>query len=393
MIRTYLKVAVRQLFRNKFYSLLNIIGLSIGLAACLLISLYVQHEMSYDQFHVNKDRIYRISEVFKTGDGTMETALTAGKLAEDLDRHFEEISNTALVDYDIERYIVKSGEKRFTEENVSATGSSFFSVFSFPLLQGNPATVLDLPYTVAISDKMAEKYFAGQPPIGKVMEFIDPYDYTSFQAQVTGVFASMPDNAHFHKDFFLSAKTAEQLIPERKEQLGWTSHFSYLLLSPRTDAAKLEKQINEYIFSHYPKEVVSFWAGFHLQSLNDIHLRSNLKEELEVNGDLSAIYIFSAIGLFIILLAGIARWICGSWYEWKTHYMEILIEGTSNRSEGIKGMIIGAIGSTVMFLINAGWISKTIWITLTVLSFGLWAIGLYQRRMPALIDRFFILNG
>lgn len=305
MIKTYLKVAVRQLLRNKFYSLLNIIGLSIGLAACLLIFLYVQQEMSYDQFHANKDRIYRISEVFKTGDGTMETALTAGKLSEDLDRHFEEIQNTALIDYDIERYIVKSEEKRFTEEKVSATASSFFSVFSFPLLQGDPATVLDRPYTVAISDQMARKYFQDEPAIGKVMEFIDPYDYRSFEAQVTGVFESMPDNSHFHKDFFLSAKTAEQLIPERKEQLGWTSHFSYLLLAPGTDVVKLEKQINDYIFSHYPKEVVSFWSGFHLQSLNDIHLRSNLKEELEANGDMSGIYIFSAIGLFIILLAGI----------------------------------------------------------------------------------------
>lgn len=305
MIKNYFKIAIRQLIKNKFYSLINIIGLAIGLTACLLIFFYVQDELSYDKFHSNKDRIYRVSEVFKTGDGTMETGLTPYKLAPDLKTRFPEIEKITRIDFDLQKYIVKYGDKKFTEESITSTESDFFSVFSFPLLQGNPATVLNDPYTLAISDEKAAKYFPRENAMGKVLEFIDPYNYKSFQAKITGIFKAMPSNSHFHKDFILSSATADILIPERIEELGWTSHFSYLLLSPKADPEKLQKAINDYIFKTYPKDVLKFWSGFNLQALTAIHLHSHLKEELEANGDINNIYIFSAIAFFIILLAGI----------------------------------------------------------------------------------------
>ncbi len=305
MVKNYFKIAIRQLLKNKFYSLLNILGLGIGLAACLLIFFYVKHELSYDQFHKNKDRIYRVYEIFKTGDGTMATGLTPYKMAWDLDSSFTEIEKTARVDFDLQQYVVKYGDKKFFEESISSTESDFFSVFSFSLLEGNKSTVLNEPYTVAISDEKAKKYFPGQSAMGKVLEFMDPYNYKSFQAKITGVFKAMPDNSHFHKDFFLSSATTDILIPQRIPELGWTSHFSYLLLSPKADPAKLEKAINAHIFKTYPKNVTQYWSAFRLQSLKDIHLRSHLKEEQEANGDINNVYIFSAIALFIILLAGI----------------------------------------------------------------------------------------
>ena len=130
MVKNYFKIAIRQLLKNKFYSLLNILGLGIGLAACLLIFFYVKHELSYDQFHKNKDRIYRVYEIFKTGDGTMATGLTPYKMACDLDRSFTEIEKTARVDFDLQQYVVKYGDKKFFEESISSTESDFFSVFS-----------------------------------------------------------------------------------------------------------------------------------------------------------------------------------------------------------------------------------------------------------------------
>jgi len=305
MFKNYLKSALRQLWRNKFYSLINIFGLAIGLASCLLILLYVQDELSYDQFHKNKDRIYRITEEFKTGEGVMETGLTPYKLAPDLKNQFPEIEKVVRIDYDLEKYMVKYGDKKFMEESITSADSVFFNFFSFPLLEGNAATVLNDPYTVAISDKQAKKYFPGENSVGKILEFTDARSYKSFQAKVTGVFQEMPQNSHFHKDFILSKSTADILIPERNEDLGWTSHFSYMLLAPGTNPEKLEKAINQYIFKNYPKNVTNWWSHFRLQSLNDIHLHSNLKEELEPNGDISYVYIFSAIAIFLILLASI----------------------------------------------------------------------------------------
>jgi putative ABC transport system permease protein len=305
MLVNYIKIAFRQLWKNKFYSSINILGLTIGLASCLLIVLYVLDELSYDRFHKNKDRIYRITEEFKTGEGVTTTALTPYKLALDLQRQFPQIEKVVRIDYDIQQYTVQYGDKKFNEKSITASDSTFFNVFSFTLLQGDTKTVLTEPNTVAISDKIAEKYFGNSNGIGKVLSFIEPYNYTTFQAKVTGVFKAMPGNSHFHKDFIFSMATADKIIPERKEDLGWTSMFSYLLLSPSADPKTLEKNINDYIFKNYPKEVLSWWSKFYLQSLNDIHLRSNLKEELEPNGDIKYVYIFSAIALFLILLAAV----------------------------------------------------------------------------------------
>ncbi|MEJ7586268.1 MAG: ABC transporter permease [Ferruginibacter sp.] len=305
MIKNYLKTALRQLWRNKFYSLLNILGLAIGLASSLLIMLYVKDELSYDQFHANKARIYRITEEFKTGEGVVETGLTPYKIGPDLKERFPAIKEVVRIDYDLEKYIVKYGDKKFIERSITSADPGFFRFFSFNLLEGNPTTVLNEPYTLAISEKQAKKYFPGQNAMGKILSFTDAYSHKNFSATVTGVFSSMPKNSHFHKDFILSKSTADILIPERINEYGWTSHFSYMLLAPGTNPDQLEKSINEHIFKTYPETITRWWSRFRLQSLTDIHLHSNLKEELEPNGDIAYVYIFAAIAFFLIILASI----------------------------------------------------------------------------------------
>jgi len=303
MLRNYLKVAFRQLRKNKFYALINTLGLAIGLASCMLIYTYVKDEMSYDQFHAKKDRIYRIAERFKTGEGTVTTGLTFSNLAADLKDKFPEIEQFMRIDYDLGNHFVEYGKMKFLQKGVTSVDPGFFDFFSFKLLKGDRKTVLTRPYTVAISNEQEAVYFPNEDPIGKSLKFVDPNNGKSYMVTVTGVFEAMPKASHFHKDFLLSATTADRLFPDRKAQIGWTSHFSYLLLSPNADPVKLEKDINSYIFKNYPKAALDWWTHFPLQSLNDIHLKSNLKEELEPNGDITYLYIFSAIAIIILVLA------------------------------------------------------------------------------------------
>ena len=303
MFKSYFTTAYRQLIRNKFYSVINILGLAIGLASCFLILTYVQDELSYDQFHENRSRTYRIVERFKTGEGEVTTGLTPYRLALDLQQQFPEIEKVVRIDYDIEDATVQYGDKEVFQKTITAVDPEFFEVFSFKLLQGNSKTALLEPNTVVISDAKARLYFPDGNAIGKVLTFRNPYSREAYTAKVTGVFKEMPSNSHFHKDFLLSALTADALIKGRKDDLGWTSHFSYLLLQPSANASSLEKRMNEFIFSHYPKKVTQWWSYFPLQALSDIHLHSNLKEELEPNGDVSYLYIFSAIALIILALA------------------------------------------------------------------------------------------
>ncbi len=303
MLRNYFIIAWRQLVSNAFYSAIDIAGLALGLASCFLIFLYVADELSFDRFHEKRDRIYRIAETFNTGEGVLTTGLTPYKLALDLKGQFPEIEKVVRVDYDIASDIVQYGDKQIMQNGITAVDPDFFNVFSFQLLQGDPKTALVEPNTVVISDEKARLYFPDGDGMGKVLQFKNPYHRNVYTAKVTGIFKAMPSNSHMHKDFLLSMPTADRLMPDRRENLGWTSHFSYLLLAPGTDPRKLEKAINDYIFSHYPKDLTSFWSHFPLQSLNDIHLRSNLKEELEPNGDIAYVRIFSIVALIILGLA------------------------------------------------------------------------------------------
>jgi putative ABC transport system permease protein len=171
MLRNYLNIAWRQLTSNTFYSVINILGLALGLACCFLIYVYVADELSYDRFHQKRDRIYRIVETFKTGESLVTTGLTPYKLALDLKQQFPEIEKVVRIDYDIASDIVQYGDKQFLQKGITAVDADFFDVFSFRLLEGNPKTALVEPNTVVISDEKARLYFPGGDAMGKVLNF------------------------------------------------------------------------------------------------------------------------------------------------------------------------------------------------------------------------------
>ncbi|MBX2844038.1 MAG: ABC transporter permease [Flammeovirgaceae bacterium] len=312
MIKNYIKIAVRTLLKNRFYSLLNITGLAVGITCCLLIFLYVNDELSYDNYNVKGDQIYRLVVKGKFGGNEFHAPQMNAPGGATMVREFPDVLEATRFrergSY-LVRYETKDGRvKSFKEEEVAFVDSNFFSVFSVPLLEGDPKTALLEPNTMVISKKMAEKYFEeGEDPIDKILKLNNHEDY-----RVTGVY-EIPKNSHFHFDLMLSMETWEDSKSE-----AWMSFNYHTYLVLRKDAtsegvvAKFPALIDKYIGPEIERFVGVSIAefresgnamGFYLQPLKDIHLKSDLMGELEANGDITYVYIFSAIAFFILLIA------------------------------------------------------------------------------------------
>jgi putative ABC transport system permease protein len=310
MIKNYFKTAVRNLFRQKGYSLINITGLAIGMACCLLIIMFVNDELSYDSYHKNADRIYRIAGDIKYGGRDFKTATVPAPMAKTLVNDYPQVEDAVRFRYK-GSFIVKYGENSFKERKVIFSDPTFFKVFTIPLLKGNPETTLKDPYTLLLSKKTAEKYFGRENPVGKILKLDNKHDY-----KVTGVFAAIPHNSHFHFDIIASLESLE----ETRQQLWLSNNFyTYLLLGQYVDPKYLEAKFPEVIKKHFAPQVEKFFGQsldtmiakgavslrFYLQPLQRIHLHSDLITELEPNSDIKYVYIFSAIALFILIIASI----------------------------------------------------------------------------------------
>lgn len=310
MLTNYLKVALRSLLRHKFYSLINIFGLAIGLGACLLIYIYVKDELSFDRHHPFGERTYRINVDGSIGDQSV-TATTAGAPT----------GPTAVVDFpEVESYVrfrsygghlVKYEDKHYQEEKVVYADSSLFKVFALPLVQGDPEKALAQPNVVVISAPVAQKYFGSDNCLGKQLLLDNKTTYT-----VTGVLAEPPGNTHFNFDFYLSMASLEE---SRLPLWGYMNFNTYLVLREGTDPVSFEKKMSDqFVEKYFVPEVEKYlgqsWdefisAGNHfaysLMPIEQIHLHSDMEGELGVNGDIKYVWIFSLIGAFILLLAGI----------------------------------------------------------------------------------------
>lgn len=332
MWKSYLKIALRNFWKQRLYSLINVFGLAIGLTAGIFIFLYVQDEWSYDKFHEKASRIYRITETFKNGDDFTTTAMTPYKIAPLVTAASSAVEAFTRLDTDAgsgETQIIQFGDKKIETQAITFADSTFFEVFSFPLLQGNAITALTNPNTVVLSKTQAAVVFDQQDPMGKVITIRDGFTGSSYDAMVTGIMADMPHNAHFHYDFLVSKATGDIIIPQRIDQWGWTSQYSYILLKEGHNITEVEKAMAEVKQKDAP-DWFNKWSTFGTQPLIDIHLRSNVKDEIEANGNISNIYIFSIVGLFILLIASI-------------NYMNLATAHAANRAREV-GMrkVIGA---------------------------------------------------
>jgi putative ABC transport system permease protein len=299
MFRNYFKIAWRNLRRNKLYSIINITGLSIGIACCILIFLFVQHELSYDKYNVNAHRIYRLTEVLHMPKGDNARVVTSPPMAPALKANFPEIEKAVRIN--LSSRALSKDEKTFFDTRIMYADSDFFNVFTFPAIYGSTQHALTEPYSIVLTESTAKKYFGDEKAVGKTMQLSD-----TIALNVTAVIQDVPENSHFTFDCILSSATMYKMSPmDMKDVWYFNNFYTYLLLAENHDAKNLESKITSYIGKEMAeqKKQTGLWYDLKLQPLTDIHLKSNLNSEIASNGDITYVYIFSAAAFLILLIA------------------------------------------------------------------------------------------
>lgn len=306
MFRSYFITAMRNLLKNKGYTILNAVGLSVGLTCFALIGLWVWNEISYDRFHEKSDRIYRVSGIFSSESDRMEQAVTPTPLRNALIADMPEVEDAVILDnYDA---VVQRGDKQFMEDYLLMADPSFFNIFSFEMKSGDKHTALNEPYSIVLSQSMATKYFDTEDPIGKTLRiFLQDPDGKGKEYTVTGVIEDCPVNSHFNYNAIVSFKTFEVNNPANPSGYDWynNGYYTYLLLrkgsNPNQLEAKLPQLIEKYMGKQNREWKVSY--QYFLQPVTDIHLRSHVKYEIKETNSVSYVVIFGTIGVIVILLA------------------------------------------------------------------------------------------
>ncbi|WP_194776825.1 ABC transporter permease [Pararhodonellum marinum] len=309
MLQNYLKIFVRNLKKNPAYILINILGLSVGMAASILIFLFVQHELSYDSYHEHSDRIFRVSRAWFNPDGQTNLHLGhaappfAPLLKSDFGDQIEEavrLTSTPV--------IIKESTNTFEESRFYFSDAEVFKVFSWPLVEGDLETALSFPDGLVITESMAKKYFGEQDAMGKSLEVMIGSD--KMDMQVRGVMADVPENSHFQVDFLASMELVVAFYGGYEaimKNFGNNSFGTYLLLADGEKVEALEAQIPAFIDRHLTPSSQGFSASMgtklFLWPVTDIHLHSNLDSEMEPNSSMEYVYIYSAIAIFILLIA------------------------------------------------------------------------------------------
>lgn len=304
MFKNYLKIAWRNLVRNRTYGFLNIIGLSVGIAGCLLIFLFIQDELSYDQYHKNADRIYRVYQNISKGGETRNRLIHSAQLGPALQSEIPAVEDFVRF-YRNSEVLVEKGNDKFYESDFFYADESVFDVFSFELLKGNPEIVLDEPFQVVITQSMARKYFGNENPVGKTI--IIKGSYQPAEYEVAGVMKNVPENSHFNINFLSSLETYISIHPREASQLkGWryAYFYTYIKLRENTTPDQLQAGMKSVITRQYGEKVAPYVTN-KLQPITDIHLYSNFQRELSTNSDVRYIYIFGSITLLILIIAGV----------------------------------------------------------------------------------------
>ena len=301
MIRNYLTTAIRNLRRNRLYTIINVLGLAVGVACFILIMLYVQDEMQYDQYHSKSDRIFRLVEKIELEGQGEESSSNPFPVAPTLKNDYPGLIEHAVrfFNFQVDKRTLKIGDKKFAESQVFFADSNVFEVFDFPLLQGNPEEVLTGPNLIVISEDLGRKYFGeGVDPMGKIIEYEG-----QIPLKVSGILGKLPTQSHFQFQALISFPT---LIPMMGQSLTqnwvWNPNWTYLLLAEDATPKELEAQFPAFIDKYYP-DFIKTQITHYLQPLTDIHLKSHLDYEIEANSSEATIYIFLMIGVFILLIA------------------------------------------------------------------------------------------
>lgn len=365
MLLNYLTIALRNLWRHKAFTAINIVGLAVGLATCLLIVLYVLHELSYDRYHADANRIYRMTLYGRMDNKDINLAYTSGPAGQALLKECPGVEAVTRLRRE-GAFLVKYKDRIIKEENVAFVDSNFFSVFNLPMLKGHRVRALVEPNTLVLTETMARKYFGQTDPIGKTLSMGNLGLF-----RITGVCEDVPSNTHFHYDMFGSLQSV-------KTGSKWfaSGAYTYVRLREGYPIQQVEAISDGFVRKYMASEVQEFFGmtlpeflqkgnrfSFVFQPLTSIHLQSNLDDELEANSDIKYVYIFSVIALFILLLACI-------------NFMNLSTVGSAGRSKEVG--IRKVLGSVRMQLVGQ-FLAESVLLTFLALVL---AMGLVLLLLP-----------
>jgi putative ABC transport system permease protein len=297
MIKNNFKLAFRNLWKNKAFSFINVMGLSVGMSACFLIALYVHFELSYDAFNKKAHRIYRLATDLKTSSETLHYSISSWAFAPNIKNEFPEVE--AFTRVAKRSYLVRRGDIKYKEETVFAD-SSLFGVFDFTLIKGNPKTALKEPMQIVFTEKASKKYFGESDPIGQTLLLGNDGQ----PATVTGILKNIPENSQIKGDMFVSMSSYTQHFNRGiDDQWGDFGTVSYLLLKPNTNPSILLRKFPVFLKNHAGKmmQEQQIKIELFLEPLRDIYLHST--RESDTMGSVNNVYIFSIVAIFILLIA------------------------------------------------------------------------------------------
>jgi putative ABC transport system permease protein len=309
MFGNFLKVALRVFIRDRVHTLINILGLAIGLTFSLVIFLYVHKEISYDRFHINADRIYRVAIQGHVADNTFNHAVSPAPLAVKMSEEIPEVEKAVRIAR-FGAWLVRYGNAKFNEDNIIFADSSFFEIFSFPLIRGSAAEVLKNPKSIVLSRQAVKRYFGNDDPMGKRLRIENDSTYYT----VTGVMEDVPENSHMHFDMVASLTTYKWALSNDR----WVANFMYTYVLVRDGApldrinAGLNGMVLKYVLPNYrkmldlntpPDSANNDHYAFILQPLRAIHLKSDLASEFEPVGNIFYVYIFTILAILIMMLS------------------------------------------------------------------------------------------
>lgn len=302
MIKNYIKTAFRNIRKNKISSFLNIAGLAIGLTCFIIIGIYIFNELSFDRNNSKLERIFRVGLSLKLNDIEYNEASLQFPAANALIEDYPDVEEAARLYKELDFPLLKYGNNKFTEVNFFFADKAIFNVFDFKFVSGNSGKALLKPNQIAISETIAKKYFDDENPIGKTITY-----QNSDEFEISAVFKDLPANSHFHSDFIAPMSFILNYWDKtlgtngRHNNWYWNGTWTYVLLNEKVSAENLKKKIPEFVQKYFPERYSG--ASLFMQPLADIHLYSDLGNEIEPNGSIIYVYIFSTIAVFVLFIA------------------------------------------------------------------------------------------
>ncbi|HEU5145103.1 MAG TPA: ABC transporter permease [Chryseosolibacter sp.] len=304
MIRNYIKIGLRNFVQQKYYSVINTLGLALGIAACILIVLFVKDELSYEQTFGNNEQIYRIVEEFPMGNHLSKSATVPFPVKKNLMNDFPQITNAAVI-FRPSSWgnvpVLKLGDEEYFEDNFIFAEPEFLQMYGFKIIKGDPKTILRGPNELLLTQSAAKKYFGNEDPMGKTLNLNNFRDL-----QVVGVMEDLAPNTHLNFDMIGSFETFKTFFNNQQffdTQWVWVAAWMYFTVENEQEAKKISDGLPSFVKAHFPEALSDAGVVLRMQRANDIHLTSHLELEFEQNGNIQHVYLFSFIAILILLIA------------------------------------------------------------------------------------------